>query len=109
MTQTTSLGREIDALAERIKARAGADSKNSYTARLLASGVSGSARKFGEEATETIIASLAAPATLADEAADAVYHLLVLLAAAGVSPEDVAARLKARGAQSGLTEKASRK
>jgi phosphoribosyl-ATP pyrophosphohydrolase len=106
---TQSLGFEIDALAARILERAVADPEKSYTAQLLASGVPGAARKFGEEAAETMVAALATPATLPDEAADVLYHLLVLLAASGVSTADVAARLSARAARSGLAEKAARK
>jgi phosphoribosyl-ATP pyrophosphohydrolase len=108
MTDKNSLGAEIDALAARIAERAGADPNSSYTAQLLAGGAPLAARKFGEESVEAIIAALATPTTLADEAADVVYHLLVLLAAAGVSPADVAARLAARTAKSGLAERASR-
>ena len=108
MTATASLGAEIDALGARIIARAAADPQKSYTAQLLAKGVPGAAQKFGEEAAETIVAALATPATLPDEAADVLYHLLVLLAASGVSTTDVAARLSARAARSGLAEKAAR-
>ncbi len=67
------------------------------------------ARKLGEEATETIIAALSEDSdALAGEAADLVYHLLVLLAARGLSLDDVAAVLDRRHGVSGLAEKAAR-
>jgi phosphoribosyl-ATP pyrophosphohydrolase len=68
------------------------------------------AKKFGEEAVETVIAAAQGDkAALAAESADVLYHLLVLWAAAGIAPEDVYTILKDREAQSGLAEKASRK
>lgn len=87
--------------------RAAADPAQSYTARLLAAGVDRIARKVGEEATEVVIAALrAAPSSpgapaspLAAEAADLLYHLLVLLLAAGVPPEEVAGELRRRHAR----------
>ena len=67
------------------------------------------ARKLGEEAVEAVVAAVSGDAEgLAAEAADVLYHLLVLLAASGVSPDAVAARLEAREGVSGLQEKASR-
>jgi phosphoribosyl-ATP pyrophosphohydrolase len=67
------------------------------------------AKKFGEEAVETVLAAVSGDKThLAAESADALYHLLVLWAAAGITPEDVYPALKAREGQSGLAEKASR-
>lgn len=100
----------IDRLYATIAARKGADPSLSYTASLLAAGVEKCARKFGEEAVETVIAAIGRDRTeLARESADVLYHLLVLWAAAGVMPEDVYAVLKGREAQSGLAEKASRK
>lgn len=105
---TTTLGEELDALAETIAARAEKGAAGtSYTVELLNAGVARCAKKFGEEATETVIAATTGE-NLASEAADALYHLLVLLKAAGVSPEDVAATLHKRRAQSGLEEKAGR-
>jgi phosphoribosyl-ATP pyrophosphohydrolase len=100
----------LDKLFATIDARKGADPSQSYTAKLLAAGVEKCARKFGEEAIETVIAAIQKDKTeLAKESADVLYHLLVLWAAAGITPQDVYAVLGAREAQSGLEEKASRK
>ena len=101
----------IDRLFATIVARkAAGDTSGSYTAKLLSEGVNKCARKFGEEAVEAVIAATASDAkALTAESADVLYHLLVLWAAAGVTPDDVYAALKAREAQSGLQEKASRK
>jgi len=91
-----------------IEARRGADTASSYTAQLL-SDPARAAKKLGEEAVETVIAAVTSPADhLAAETADLLYHLLVVLAAAGVSLDDVAAKLEAREGTSGLDEKASR-
>jgi phosphoribosyl-ATP pyrophosphohydrolase len=99
----------IDRLFATVAARKGADAGASYTAQLLAAGVEKCAKKFGEEAVETVIAAVARDSkALASESADVLYHLLVLWAAAGLTPEDVYAALKAREGQSGLAEKASR-
>jgi phosphoribosyl-ATP pyrophosphohydrolase len=104
-----TLGEAIDALVSSIEARRDADPSTSYTASLLAAGTPKAARKFGEEAVETIVAALSGNKTdTASEAADAVYHLLVLLAAASVSPSEVATALASRRNQSGHAEKASR-
>ena len=79
----------------------------SYTAKLLAAGVEKCAKKFGEEATETVIAAIQKDKTeLAKESADVLYHLAVLWAASGITPEDVYAVLKSREGMSGLEEKA---
>ena len=99
----------LDSLFATIAARRTADAATSYTAKLLAGGVEKCAKKFGEEAVETVIAGVARdPKALAAESADVLYHLLVLWAAAGITPDDVYAALKAREGQSGLQEKASR-
>ena len=99
----------LDKLFATIAARKGADPSQSYTAKLLAAGVEKCAKKFGEEATEAVIAAIQKDKTeLAKESADVLYHLLVLWAASGITPEDVYAVLKAREGQSGLEEKASR-
>lgn len=104
-----TLGAELDHLSATIAARAGDDAKSSYTASLLAAGVEKCAKKLGEEALETALAAAKGNKQhIAAEAADVVYHLLVLLKATGVSGEDVAAVLKARRGVSGLDEKASR-
>jgi phosphoribosyl-ATP pyrophosphohydrolase len=98
----------LERLAAVIEARKGGDPSASYTARLLAD-PSLAAKKLGEEAIEAVIAATQGdPAALAAESADLVYHWLVVLAAAGVSLDDVAARLEAREGTSGLAEKAGR-
>jgi phosphoribosyl-ATP pyrophosphohydrolase len=100
----------IDRLYAIISARIGVDPSQSYTAKLLSKGERYCARKMGEEAIETVIAGIAEDKdALTAESADLLYHLLVLWAARGVTPEDVYAALAAREAQSGLAEKASRK
>ena len=101
----------LDTLFATIAARkAAGDADASYTARLLKDGVAKCAKKFGEEAVETALAAVSGDkAHLAAESADALYHLMVLWAAAGITPEDVYAVLRARESQSGLAEKASRK
>jgi len=101
----------LDRLFATIAARkAGGDTDRSYTAKLLSQGVEKCAKKFGEEAVETALAAVSGDRQhLAAESADALYHLMVLWAAAGITPDEVYAVLKAREAQSGLAEKASRK
>ena len=100
----------LDKLFATIAARKGADPAQSYTAKLLAAGVEKCTKKFGEEAVETVIAAIQRDKTeLAKESADVLYHLAVLWAASGITPQDVYAVLKSREAMSGLDEKASRK
>ena len=101
----------LDQLFATIAARkAAGDADGSYTAKLLREGVAKCAKKFGEEAVETALAAVSGDkAELAAESADALYHLGVLWAAAGITPEDVYEVLKAREGQSGLAEKAARK
>ena len=92
-----------------ITSRKGGDPTSSYTAKLLAEGKGKIAKKLGEEATETVIAAVAGePAELARESADLLYHLLVLWAAAGVTPDDVWSEFARREGISGLAEKAAR-
>ena len=99
----------IDRLFATIAARKGSDPSQSYTAKLLAQGVEKCAKKFGEEATEAVIAAIQKDKTeLAKESADVLYHLLVLWAASGITPEEVYAVLQSREGQSGLEEKATR-
>jgi phosphoribosyl-ATP pyrophosphohydrolase len=99
----------LDKLFATIAARKGGDPSQSYTAKLLAQGVEKCAKKFGEEATEAVIAAIQKDKTeLAKESADVLYHLLVLWAASGITPDDVYAVLQSREGQSGLEEKASR-
>jgi phosphoribosyl-ATP pyrophosphohydrolase len=101
-----------DALARlwaTIDARRGASPETSYTAKLLAGGPTGVARKLGEESLEAVIEAVKGDsAALTRESADLLYHLLVLWAAAGLSPEDVAAELTRREGVSGIDEKNSR-
>jgi phosphoribosyl-ATP pyrophosphohydrolase len=99
----------LDRLAATIEARKGADPSSSYTARLLGEGAERLAKKFGEEAVETVIAAACGDkAATAAESADLLYHWLVLLAGLGVSLDEVAAKLEAREGTSGLAEKAGR-
>jgi len=99
----------LDKLFATIAARKGGDPSQSYTAKLLAGGVEKCAKKFGEEATEAVIAAIQEDKTeLAKESADVLYHLLVLWAASGITPEEVYIVLQSREGQSGLEEKASR-
>jgi len=97
-------------LAATIAARRGADPATSYVAKLLAAGAPLAARKLGEEAIETVVAALAGDAAeLTSEAADLLFHLLVLLEVRGVTFADVLAELDRREGVSGLNEKAARK
>ena len=92
-----------------IEARAGADPAASHTAALLAKGPGKCAEKFGEEAVEAIVAAAAGDrAGLVHEAADALYHLQVMLRAGGVSWAEVLAELERREGRSGIAEKAGR-
>ena len=99
----------LEALDERLAVRAAASPEESYTAQILAAGVEKAAKKFGEESAELIISSVThdKPGTTA-EAADVLYHLLVVLRAAGVPLADVMTELEKRTAQTGLEEKAAR-
>ena len=101
---------QLDALFDVIAARRAESGDTSYTARLLAGGPALCARKFGEEAIETVIAALQGgdSKALVAESADLLYHWLVLLAASGIEPSAVYDELKRRESQSGLAEKASR-
>jgi phosphoribosyl-ATP pyrophosphohydrolase len=99
----------LDDLARIIDERAGAGGDRSYTARLLADGPARAAKKLGEEAIEAAIAAVRGDrAELVREAADVLYHLLVVLRAGEVPLDEVMAELQRRTAQSGLDEKASR-
>ena len=99
----------LDTLAATIAARRGADPDSSWTARLLAQGPEKCAEKFGEEAIEAIIEAVKGDrARLTSEAADVLFHLLVMLAARDVALADVLAELDRRQGTSGLDEKAAR-
>jgi phosphoribosyl-ATP pyrophosphohydrolase len=96
-------------LSRIIASKRGADAAQSYTRSLFEAGTPRIAKKFGEEAVETVIAAMEGDRkNLTSEAADALYHLLVLLEAGGVTLADVLAELEARTVQSGHAEKASR-
>jgi len=97
-------------LEDTIRARRTADPSASYVAKLTARGRGKIAQKLGEEATETIIAALSEDdKALTGEAADLLFHLLVLLADRGVALAAVLAEWNAREGLSGLAEKAARK
>jgi phosphoribosyl-ATP pyrophosphohydrolase len=103
-----TLGAAIDELAATVAARRTADPAASYTASLLRAGPAKCAKKLGEEAVEAALAAVADPGTLAAEAADVLFHLVVTLEACGVPPADVAAALAARKGVSGHDEKKAR-
>lgn len=99
----------LDRLAATIKARKGADPDSSWTAKLLSKGPEKCAEKFGEEAVEAIIEAVKNDREkLTAEAADVLYHLLVMLAARDVTLDDVLAELERREGTSGIAEKAAR-
>ena len=106
MTRFTDvLGR----LADTIESRRDGDTSTSYTAQLLAD-IDRAAKKMGEEAVETVIAAARGDRDgLTAESADLIYHWLVVIAAAGVSLDEVAEKLEQREGMSGLVEKAARK
>jgi phosphoribosyl-ATP pyrophosphohydrolase len=99
----------LDRLAATIAARKGSDPETSWTAKLLSRGPEKCAEKFGEEAVEAIIEAVRGDRErLTAEAADVIYHLLVMLAARDVTLADVLAELERREGTSGLVEKAAR-
>jgi phosphoribosyl-ATP pyrophosphohydrolase len=99
----------LEDLAATIAARKNADPDSSWTGRLLAQGPAKCAEKFGEEAVEAIIEAVKGDQqALTSEAADVLYHLLVMLAACDVELADVLAELSRRKGTSGLAEKATR-
>ena len=103
-------GAVLERLAATVAERARDGDERSYTRKLLAKGVGECAKKLGEEAVETAIAAVQGDAArLRAEAADVLYHLLVLLEAAGVSLQEVTDELRAREGVSGLDEKAARR
>ena len=100
----------IHDLEARVHERAAASPEQSYTRKLIDKGVAHCAKKLGEEAIETALAAVGEDRErLIAEAADLVYHLVVVLQARGVALAEVEAALAARTGQSGLQEKASRK
>lgn len=104
MTDTT-----LERLAATIRARRSEDAAKSYTRQLLDAGRERCARKLGEEAIETVIAGIRQnDAALTAEAADLIYHLMVLLECRGIGLDQVLAVLEQRMGVSGLEEKARR-
>jgi phosphoribosyl-ATP pyrophosphohydrolase len=100
---------ELEKLAATIEGRKGDDPATSWTAKLLAQGPEKAAQKFGEEAVEAIIeATKGDKAALTSEAADVLYHLLVMLTSRDVALADVLQELERRSGTSGIAEKASR-
>jgi phosphoribosyl-ATP pyrophosphohydrolase len=96
-------------LEQRLQARAKESADVSYTRKLLDRGVSHCAKKLGEEAVETVLAAVSEDrARVTAEAADLIYHLLVVLLARGITLAEVEAVLAERTKKSGLEEKASR-
>ncbi|SEN38309.1 phosphoribosyl-ATP pyrophosphatase [Sphingomonas gellani] len=98
----------LDRLEHIIRQRRGTDPASSYVASLFGKGRLKIAQKLGEEAVETVIAATAEPAKLTSEAADLMFHLLILLADADLSLDDVRAELARREGVSGHEEKAAR-
>ncbi len=99
----------LDELYETIASRRGGNAEESYTAKLFEGGLGKMAGKIGEEATEVIVAALReTPDDVISESADLLYHLLVLWAEQGITPEDVFEELQSRAGRSGIGEKESR-
>ena len=99
----------IDQLYEVIASRRGEDHRESYTAKLYADGRAKIVRKFGEEAVEVCVAALSeGREEVVAESSDLLYHLLVLWADQGITPDQVWAELEARSNTSGIVERASR-
>lgn len=99
----------LNELADMIVARKNADPESSWTAKLLSQGPEKCAEKFGEEAVEAIIEAVKGDkAGLTSEAADVLYHLMVMLTSRDVALEDVLAELARRQGTSGIAEKAAR-
>lgn len=99
----------LNDLFETVKERAKADPSESWTAKLMAKGPEKCAEKFGEEAIEAIIEAVKGDQQkLTSEAADVMFHLMVMLHARGVEFQDVIDELARRQGQSGIAEKAAR-
>ncbi|AQT46235.1 phosphoribosyl-ATP diphosphatase [Bartonella choladocola] len=100
----------LHTLEHTIAERAKVDDGSSYTASLVQKGIGRAAKKMGEEAVETVIASIDEDDKhFISESADLIYHLLVMWHIRGIKLDDVIKELARRTAQSGLEEKASRK
>lgn len=99
----------LNRLAELLEQRKNADPRTSYVAKLYSKGMDGILKKIGEEAAETIIAAKNGDAgNIVYETADLWFHCLVMLAQAGLKPQDVLDELARREGLSGLEEKAAR-
>jgi len=97
-------------LEKRVAERATASAEVSYTRKLLDRGVAQCAKKFGEEAVEAVLAAVGEDHEhMVGEAADVLYHLMVVLHARGITLAEVEAELGQRTTRTGLEEKASRK
>jgi phosphoribosyl-ATP pyrophosphohydrolase len=100
----------LNRLAELLEARKSADPQSSYVAKLYAKGMDGILKKIGEETTETVMAAKDGdPQKIIYETADLWFHCMVMLAQAGLKPQDVLDELARREGLSGLEEKAGRK
>jgi phosphoribosyl-ATP pyrophosphohydrolase len=110
MNMTSPVFLQLEKLSAEIAQKSKASPESSYTAQLLSKGIEKCAKKFGEEAFELALAAVQnKKMETAQEAADVLYHFLVLLQAIGVTPGDVMEVLKHREGTGGLVEKASRK
>jgi len=99
----------LSRLADLLEQRKNADPQSSYVAKLYAKGMDGILKKVGEEATETILAAKEGDqAKIVYETADLWFHCLVMLAKAGLKPQDVLDELARREGLSGIEEKANR-
>jgi phosphoribosyl-ATP pyrophosphohydrolase len=108
-TQNMSEENTLVRLAALIHSRRSDTSGKSYTSQLLTAGTERCAKKFGEEAVEAVIAAMASDEkAVKAEAADVLYHLLVLLESRGIAFDDVLKVLEGRMGTSGLDEKAAR-
>jgi phosphoribosyl-ATP pyrophosphohydrolase len=105
----TNMSDTLNRLAELLEQRKSADPQASYVAKLYAKGMDSILKKVGEEAAETIIAAKNGDNEhLIYETADLWFHTLVMLAQAGLKPQDILDELARREGLSGLDEKASR-
>ena len=99
----------LNRLAEMLEERKSADPQSSYVAKLYAKGMDSILKKVGEEATETVIAAKGGnKEEIVYETADLWFHTLVMLAKAGIHPQDVLNELARREGLSGIVEKESR-
>jgi phosphoribosyl-ATP pyrophosphohydrolase len=99
----------LESLERIVAARGRSGDPSSWTARLFEKGIAKASQKLGEEAVETVIAAVTGDrGAVVSESADLLYHLMVVLALAGVPLADVLAELERRTARTGLEEKAGR-